>query len=341
MKRLIALFLLLMLCVSLCACNTDTFQTTDPEDTDSQETPTDNITDTIDPDIPSGATTLNVMSFNVYGTNSDNTETSNGDPVDMRIKRRAPHLNDILLGEQIDIAGLQEVNSVWQSWLKTGLDDSYAYVGTHTANTGEGGYIIYLKDRLTVVENGVFWLAEGAPSSSVVGWDGKYDRICTWALFQVTSTGEYLLFMNTHLDHQGTLARAYGAKLIIEQMEQLRTTIDSTCGVKDCPVILTGDMNSEPGSAAYKKFVSALTDSFFAVPENPFDEDTSTSPGLYYRTDAESYVIDGHRIDYIFISAENVNALTYSMLHTSTNLCDYGTFLSDHNAVIVKAEITN
>lgn len=334
MKRLISLLLLMATLFSLCACDTSHTPSTDPSDSGDGSDPTGSGSLT-------GVTKLNVMSFNVLGNNSESKETSNGDPVDMRIKRRAPHLNDVLLGEQIDIAGVQEMNAVWQSWLEVGLDKAYAYVGTHTAKTGEGGYIIYNKKKLTALKDGVFWIADGAPSASVVGWDGKYDRICTWALFQVNQTSEYLLFMNTHLDHQGTLARAYGAKLIVEQMQQLRATIEDTYNVKDCPVVITGDMNAEPGSAAYSKFTAGLVDSFHAAPNNPFDEDTSTSPGLYYRTSEDAFVVDGHRIDYVFISKENITALKYNMLHTATNLCSYGQFLSDHNAVVVAISITN
>lgn len=66
MQRLISLLLLMATCISLCACDTS-------------HTP------------PTGETKLNVMSFNVWGNNSESTETLNGDPVDMRILRRAPH----------------------------------------------------------------------------------------------------------------------------------------------------------------------------------------------------------------------------------------------------------
>lgn len=313
MKRLICLLLVLTFCCCLCACTPD-------------NGPTD---------------TLNVMSFNVYSVNKNPVNTNNGDPVDMRVKRRAPCLNELLLGEQIDIAGLQEASEAWQNWLKTDLDSAYSYVGTHTVKTGEGGYIVYNKEKLTLMEDSVFWLAEGAPRSSEIGWDGQYDRLCTWALFQVKETGKYLLFMDTHLDHKGTLARTYGAKLILDQIALLRTKFESTYGVTDCPVVVVGDMNAEPSSAAYKKFTSGLVDSFYAVPNNPFDEDASTSPGLYYRTSEDAYVIDSHRIDYVFLSKENITALKYNMLHTSSSLCKYGEFLSDHNAIVVHISITN
>ena len=318
MQRLISFLLLMATCISLCACDTS-------------HTP------------PTGATKLNVMSFNVWGNNSESTETLNGDPVDMRILRRAPHFNDILLGEQIDIAGVQEMNTIWQLWLKNGLDKTYDYVGKiRTSKTGEGGYIIYNKEKLTVLEDGGFWIAEGAPTTPVVGWDATYDRVCIWALFRVKQTNEYLLFMNAHLDHKGTLARSFGSKLIVEQMQQLRATIEDTYNIKNCPVVITGDMNSAPDSTAYDNFTAELNDSFHAATNNSFVEGTSTyTSGLYYRNSEDTFVIDDRRIDYVFISKENISALKYNMLHTVTNLCRYGQFLSDHNAVVVTISITN
>lgn len=344
MKRSIVTLLLISLFISLNACD-DSSHTTAPNEssevaagTTIQQETTEGITI---PDEFAEAVHLNIMSFNIYSRNSASMEVSNDEPADMRIQSRAPKLNEILLSEQIHIAGLQEVNPEWQSWLNDSLDSAFGYVGTHTSMTEEGGYIVYRKDTLTVVESGVFWLAEGAPNTSAVGWDGKYDRLCAWALFQVNTTGEYLLFMNTHLDHQGTLARSRGAKLILAQMQELLAQFEASYSAKTCPVILTGDMNAIPGSAAYRAFSSGLVDSFHAAAYNPIDENASTSPGLYHRVSEESYVTDGHRIDYIWVSSDNTHVASYNMLHTATNLCAYGEYISDHNAIIAEVLITN
>ena len=341
MKRLISLLLLLTICACLCACGPGGTQSTDPEGTDPDDTAGQETEDSTHATAVPGATTLNVMSFNVYSKDTNSASVADGEDTDMRIKLRAPKLNDILLGENIDIAGLQEVSAGWQNWLELALDSAYGYVGTCTENTHEGGYIVYRKDKLTVIEDGVFWLADGAPATSAVGWDAKYDRLCSWALFQVNETGEYLLFMDTHLDHQGTLARAYSSKLIVEQMQSLRSAVENRYNVANCPVILTGDMNAEPKSTAYRNFTDTLVDAFHAAAKNPFEEDASTSPGLYVRSSEDAYIIDGHRIDYVFVTAENVTVSTYNMIHTATNISPYGAFISDHNAIVVQLTIEN
>lgn len=280
--------------------------------------------------------TLNILSFNVYSGNSDHAEISNADTADMRIEKRADKLNDLLLGENISIAGLQEVNSEWQNWLSTSLDSSYAYVGSCTEATHEGGYIVYNKETFSLITDGAFWLAEGAPSTAEIGWDGKYDRLCSWALLRIKDTNNHILFMNTHLDHKGTLARKYSSKLILEQIDELLLHFEETYHIRNCSVILTGDMNSEPKTSVYRTFTEILTDSFHVAKNNSVEEKASTSPGLYHRVSEENYVKDGHRIDYIFVSNNSFEVLTYKMLHTATNLCPYGEYLSDHNAIIAQ-----
>lgn len=280
--------------------------------------------------------TLNILSFNVYSGSSDHAPVTNADTADMRIENRAGKLNDILLGENISIAGLQEVNPAWQNWLNEGLDPAYAYVGTATEATREGGYIVYHKDFFTLITDGVFWLADGAPSTAEIGWDSKYDRLCSWALFQLNRTDNYILFMNTHLDHKGTLARKRSSKLILEQIEELNLQFEQSYQINSISVILTGDMNAEPKTSVYRTFAGALTDTFHAAQINDVEEKASTSPGLYQRAAEENYVRDGHRIDYIFISNESFDVASYKMLHTATNLCPYGEYISDHNAVIAQ-----
>lgn len=280
--------------------------------------------------------TLNILSFNVYSGNSDHAEVSNADTADMRINNRSDKLNDLLLSENISIAGLQEVNSEWQNWLNISLDSSYAYVGTCTEDTHEGGYIVYRKETFSLISDGVFWLAEGAPSTAETGWDSEYDRLCSWALLQINNTENYILFMDTHLDHKGTLARKYSAKLILEQIDKLKLHFEETFQINNCSVVLTGDMNSEPKSSVYRTFTEILTDSFHAAQNNSVEAKASTSPGLYHRVSEENYVKDGHRIDYIFVSNNSFDVLTYKMLHTATNLCPYGEYISDHNAIIAQ-----
>jgi len=64
--------------------------------------------------------------------------------------------------------------------------------------------------------------------------------VATWVVLHDREGGREFLFVNTHLDHVGQVARDEGVNLLRERIEALRG---------DRPVILTGDFNSEPGSS--------------------------------------------------------------------------------------------
>lgn len=280
-------------------------------------------------------TTLNVMSFNVLFTEESRTPAGATVGADLKVSTRGPKLNALLLGEKIDIAGFQELSKPWRDWMKKNLAENYAYVGGVTQGSSEAGYVVYREDKYTVLEHGVFWLSEGAPTTVANSWKGDLDRICTWVIFRDKATQEIFLFMDTHLDHAGSSARNNGAKLIVEQIGVLQERIQTTYGVASAPTVLVGDMNSTPDSGVYSKFTEILSDSLEASRGLSLESAYSSSPGLIcYAKDAD-YKKDGHRIDYIFVS-KNIVVQNYKMIHTASNRCPYGEYLSDHNAVIAK-----
>lgn len=279
-------------------------------------------------------TTLKVLSLNLWSKDRACAAIAGGESVDMRVAVRSPKVNALLLGEDIDIAGLQEASPPWQSWLFSDLYSHYACLGTCTVNTREGGYIIYRKEKLKPLESGTFWLAPGAPTVSEKGWDASYDRLCTWAFFLVQETQSHLLFLNAHLDHKGQTAKVEGAKLILEQIDALRQKIAAAFGVTNCPVVLTGDMNARPEEPTYAAFATQLGDSLLLADQTDVEPSHDSSPGLYFRASEDEFAQNGHRIDYIFFTEDSIRVKRYSMIHTATNLCQYGPYITDHNAII-------
>lgn len=282
-------------------------------------------------------TTMNVMSFNVLGMNRE-TQTAK-EPyktVDATVETRGVKLNRLLVGEQIDIAGFQELTAPWRIWFREKLDSAYGFVGTPTRDTGEGGYIAYRKDKYEPVEKGVFWLYDGAPSKPAKYDESMFDRMCYWALFRVKASGEYFLFMDTHLDHTGATAKQ--AKVIVDQIPVISEKMKTAYGIKSLPVMLVGDMNSRPDTEAYRVLTSALRDARLYSKGDTVDGRYATSPDLRWVESEADYRQDGHVIDYLMISRQ-ITVNNYKMVWTSTNLCPYGEFISDHNAVIVNVGI--
>ncbi|MBQ7346591.1 MAG: endonuclease/exonuclease/phosphatase family protein [Clostridia bacterium] len=330
MKRIIPL--LLFFCLLFTSCNGGKLE----ENTVSSDTVTEAETNA---ELPVNRSVLNVMSFNIWGGGNWALETYDDykKPIDGTLATRGAKLNALLNGEGIDVAGLQEIPAITKAWLRDELDEKYSFIENRFDESREN-VVIYRKDKFTVVDYGAFCLAKGAPQTSVIGWDADCIRDCVWVLFQVTETSEYFMFMTTHLDHIGNVARKQSASLIVGQMEELKQTVQTTYGIEDCPMILTGDMNSEPDSSVYATFTASLNDARVKAEGKTLNSLYSTGPGFKYYESVYDYIINGHTIDYIFLS-KNVVSVSYKMIHTASNLCPYGEYISDHNAVIAEIQL--
>lgn len=342
----------LLLCILFVSCNTgDTStETTNAIDETTNE-PTADTSESKD------KTVINAMSYNVWASGSikDKTETSNDGTAlpRMNVVLRGPKVNAMLNGEDIDVAGFQEVSnrSEWVKWIGNNLDEKYSYIAANTSDIESGVYIVYKKDRFEVIDSGAFCLVDNAPAvkeGTVQKYsDSDFERICTWAVFKVKDTGEIFLFMSTHL----AAATAAGSNLttsqlrskqlevLVSQISVLRDKVKTNHGISDCAVVLVGDMNSTPSSNEYSIITKTLKDSLRISKGKKVSEAYSTYTGFWHCKTELDYKKSNFRIDYIFVSTEAVSVLNYKMVHTSTNLCPYGEYMSDHNAVIAQLEL--
>lgn len=144
-------------------------------------------------------------------------------------------------------------------------------------SSGETTAILYCKDSVSVVEFGTFWLS-ATPNKVSLGWDGACRRTCTWMRFKMKSSGQEFFVFNTHLDHQGEVAKVEGMKLIMEKIGSI--------DYAGLPVILTGDFNSIPGDEVFT--YNTLND---ARKESPRSDNFGSSNG---------YGNQNKQIDHIF-----------------------------------------
>ena len=345
------LCLCLLLCMMFVSCNGD-------ETVSGTEGSSENITDEpTDTSQPKDKTVIKAMSFNIWGGGNTLKTSNDGTALPrMNVFIRGPKINNLLNGEDIDVAGLQEVShpNGWDEWMNESLDEKYSIVAAFTADRGSGAYILYKKDKFEVVENGAFCLVDGAPSL-IEGTPQKFsesdaERICNWALFKVKETGEIFVFMDTHL----SASTAEGSKLtlsevrtkqmsvIVSKISVIRDEVKQKYGVSDCPLVLVGDMNSRYPSEEYSTITKVLNDSLKVSKGKTVNSKYATYTGFWHcKNEYTDYRIieDGGPIDYIFISKENISVLNYKMIHTSTNLCPYGEYISDHNAIIAELEL--
>lgn len=254
---------------------------------------------------------INVMSFNVrYNNPADGPDAW---------PHRAEWVAEIM-GKQSDIAGLQEVRKEQLEDLKKSLPD-FEFYGVGREDGKEGGEYVpvaWKADRFTALDQGYFWLSE-TPDEPSKSWDSSLKRITTWVRLRESATKKSFLFVNTHFDHRGAVARAKSGELIHQWITKHRG---------DDPVLLTGDFNTLPDSEPYQLLLAGgdpLVDARLAV-ENP-QGPASTWNGF-------KEIVPGRRIDFIFATGP----LKLTHFQTIDEQRD-GRFPSDHCPIVARVQL--
>jgi len=232
---------------------------------------------------------------------------------------RSEMVAGLLRFHEADIFGLQEaligqINDIEKQLpqmkhVGVGRDDG--------KEAGEFSPIFYDTIKFKLINYGWFWLSE-TPDKPGWGWDAHYNRICTWVKLK-PKKGIPFLYLNTHFDHQGDVARAESAKLILKKVEELNT--------KGLPVILSGDFNLTPETAPIQYIKHHLRDCKEISNEPPYGPD-----GTFNNFEINSKLPD--RIDYFFVN-NKVTVLKYGVLSDSKD----NRYPSDHLPVFAKIRL--
>jgi endonuclease/exonuclease/phosphatase family metal-dependent hydrolase len=213
-----------------------------------------------------------------------------------------------------DILGIQEALPHQVNDISTRLTHyDYVGIGREGVGKGESSNIFYNKHRFQAVEASTFWLSE-TPDSISKGWDAAYHRVCTYVLLRDRKNNKMFWIFNTHLDHEGEVARTKGIELILERINSVN------------PVIFMGDLNSEPETDRIMDLKAAMIDTRTASIEKPFGP-TGTFNGFKHHEPVTKL------IDYIFISKGSpFSVRKYAILSDSKEL----RYPSDHLPVFVE-----
>lgn len=244
---------------------------------------------------------LTAVSFNVagpWGNLLDGTASKE------RVKRFALYMNTV----RPDIIGTQEMNSKWLESLETLMPDYDSYGikrgGDENENKSEINAVFWLKDKFECVEKSTFWLSETPERESRYEGAGC-NRICTYVMLHDIENDKYILHLNTHLDNKSDEARAFGAQVILDKLDEMRLTQ----AIAEYTVVLSGDFNEALGDKA-----TSLITSHGLNGENV---------GLTYHDWGN--ITEGESIDYIFTSGKIADV---SVLADTTN-----GYISDHYGV--------
>lgn len=239
---------------------------------------------------PPAAGDIKVMSYNVrYGTANDG---------ENHWDKRKDFLAETVKAFAPDLLGTQETLGFQRDFLAETLPgyEVLAAGREDGKEKGETTAIYWRKDRFEKVDGGHFWLSETPAEAGSKGWDTSLPRMATWVrLKDKSKEGRQVLWVNTHFDHIGKVARLESAKLIRDRI--------GTLG-KDCSVIVTGDFNSGEGSEPYKAMFglrendeSPVLDSYRVAHPNREENEGTTTP---FKAAANN----GSRIDWIGVSRD-------------------------------------
>ena len=168
---------------------------------------------------------VKVMSYNIRHT---------GEKKDTGVKhwdaRKFATIN-MMRAEKPDVVGMQEVKADQKDYLIEQLPE-YQPVMQSKSNTK---FIMFRKDRFTLLDQGNFWLSE-TPDVPSKGWGSISERATLWIKLKENATGKEFYVFNTHLDVKSREARIKGAAMCTQQMKKI-------CGTRT-PQFIVGDMNS-------------------------------------------------------------------------------------------------
>ena len=186
---------------------------------------------------------VRVMSFNIrFGKANDG---------ENHWKKRNWLVAETIRNFNPDLLGVQECLKFQGEYLERELD-GYTYFGRSRMKTpNEHCGILYRSSRYTQLAGGHFWLSEQPDVPESKSWDSSLPRMATWVLLRdrKNESAPTVLFVNTHFDHRGRVARLESAKLIRQKIDALRTIADKPL------VVVTGDFNTPEASAPYQAFL--------------------------------------------------------------------------------------
>ncbi len=234
---------------------------------------------------------LKVMTFNVRYASDEGAQ---------RWAVRRPVMVELIRRAAPDVIGTQELLQRQGDDIVAALP-GYRWFGRDRrgGHADEHMGIFYRTDRLTLIDQGDFWLSDTPEVVGSQSWGTDLPRLASWAVFETKGAEPHrFLFVDTHLPHrdQDGEARDKAARLILSRLPDL---------AKGLPLVLAGDMNARPDTAAYRTFAGALTDAWGSAkrregPVLTFHDFTGTPD---------------RRIDYLFLRGFKADTVTTDTYH--------------------------
>ena len=257
-------------------------------------------------------TDIKVLSFNIWHESIYIGHSTNYERLNKVVKMANDYMPDVFM--------TQETVDWWCIYLMQNLDPRFTWAYTESNGHDEimpnlkygpktvpdetCNAIFYNKEKLELIDNGIYWLSKTPTEMSKFNSSWCF-RITTWAKFRVIETGKEFVCVNTHLDNAG--GGPDQAPVLLEIIKQF----------EGMPMILGGDFNARKSSVQMKHFFSY----------NQIVEARSIA------TNKKSEQTPQH-IDWVFVTKNRVDVNTFEipMKYDYLNA-------SDHNARYIEVTI--
>ncbi len=255
-------------------------------------------------------TELKLMSYNIRYINAK------GDVGDLAWDARKESSITMIHREKPDVIGFQEPKKPQVEYLIEQLPEyGHVELGRDHGDKPDGGehlMVMWLKDKYDLLDSGTYWLSE-TPDVLSRGWDAMCRRVTVWVKLRDKATGGEFFYFDTHLDHQGKVARVEASKLNVAKMKEIAG--------KKATIFISGDMNAAFG-AANGACLKEYTDWMKGARE--------TAPVTDFRATYNAFGKgNALLIDHIFY--RNAKAVKYETLDGK----DYGVrYISDHYPIV-------
>jgi len=186
------------------------------------------------------------------------------------------------------LLGMQEVTWNQYRYLDSALSgyESVMPCGPEGFKKGIANPVFYLRSEFKPAGSGLFWLSATPGVEGSTGWGAAYPRTAIWVKLVQKTTGDTILFINSHFDHKSDSAR-------INEVSVLRQELGKIASGND--FIITGDFNASPESPAVKMM---LDDTLI---KNSFLISETRPAGPYDTFNGWSQAPGKGRIDYIMV----------------------------------------
>lgn len=199
---------------------------------------------------PPSGDRIHLLTFNI--------RYQGGDASPHTWEERRPLVKRVLRTEQPTVLFTQEGLF---GQLQDVLEDLRGYDWIHLGRLGgsqsEATAIMWVRDRLKVLEYDHLWLSDTPRLIGSKGWGNNVVRMLTWIRFEDLRTGKDFYVVNNHFDHRSEESRQKGAQMNLDVIAPFES-----------PVVVAGDFNNTPDTAIHQILTDGgLVDTMLAAEE--------------------------------------------------------------------------